>query len=122
MKKTVVALSVLCALLLAVLPAATASAGPQDREDVVQYDAAVLAELLGSYSESHPFPARLTNKIAKKRFDFEVNKKSTIVRYKRTHGGRDARLCVVHDNGGWATWNTRTRDLKSSGRGHACRF
>ena len=27
-----------------------------------------------------------------------------------------------HRKGGWATWSTRTTDIKSSGKGRACRF
>ena len=122
MKKTVVAVLALCALLLALLPAGTASAGPKSREDVVQREAAVLAELMAKYRDQGPYPRTFNNKRAKKDLDYEVAEKARIVHYKRLNGGDDYRLCVVHKNGGWATFSSRTGDLKSSGRGAACRF
>ena len=119
--KTVVA--VLAAVLLALLPGASAQAGPDQREDTVVQEVAVLAETMHHYQDQgRKYPRTMNNKRAKRDLGHEMAPGTKIVKYQRLNGGRDYRICVVHRKGGWATWSTRTTDIRSSGKGRACRF
>lgn len=109
-------------LMLALLPGpATADRG--EREDDLVTQAAVLAETMQYYADQgRRYPHTMNNERAKRDLGVEVERGMRIVKYKRLERGREYRLCVVHRKGGWATFSSRTRDLKSSGRGAACRF
>lgn len=123
MKKNAVSVSVLVGLLLALLPVSSAQAGRGEREDDLVTQAAVLAESMHHYvDEGRKYPRTMNNKRAKRDLGVEVERGMRIVKYQRLERGREYRLCVVHRKGGWATFSSRTRDLKSSGRGAACRF
>ena len=86
-------------------------------------EGAVLAETMHQYADGgRKYPRTMNNKRAERDLGVEVGRGMKIVKYKRLDRGRDYRLCVVHRKGGWATWSTRTTDIKSSGKGRACRF
>lgn len=122
MKRTIAALATSCALAVTLVPGPAAYAGPRSREEVVVHEAAVLAELFAGYHDARALPAKLNNKRALRLVGYKLAKHTKIVRYQRTRGGRDYRLCVTHKRGGWATWDSHARDIKSAGRGAACRF
>ena len=117
------AVSVLIALLLALVPGSPAQAGPGEREDQVVQEVARLAERMPYYrDQGRPYPRTMDNQRAKRDLGHEMSRGTRIVKYQRLHRGRDYRLCVVHRKGGWATFSTVTRDIRSAGRGAACRF
>jgi hypothetical protein len=108
-------------LLLALPP--SAQAGPREREDDLVTQAAILAETMPTYLDrGRKYPRTMDNRRAKRDLGVEVERGMRIVKYKRLARGREYRLCVVHRKGGWATFHSRTLDLKSAPRGAACRY
>lgn len=122
-QKTAVTVTVLLALALALLPGHPAQAAPRDREDDIVRQAAVLAETMHRYEDQgRRYPRTMNNRRAERDLGVEVERGMRIVKYQRLQRGREYRLCVVHRRGGWATFSSRTRDLRSAPRGAACRF
>jgi hypothetical protein len=114
--------SVLVAVMLAVsatIPAGAAVQMGESRKDYMTTQAAVMAEVV--HHEGGALPRKLTKRIVESRFGYELPDDVRIARYTRIDRN-DYRVCLTHTRGGWSTWNTRTRDIKASGRGRACRF
>lgn len=114
------ATAAIATLLLVLSSSAHAAAGPADRRDHVRTQTAVLAEVL--HHDGGTYPRKLTKKIVKHRYGYRLPKNVVIARYARLHEGRQYRVCLRHKKGGWATFASATGQLKSSGRGKACRF
>jgi hypothetical protein len=106
------------ALAATVVTGAPAHAG-DSRKDYMTTQAAVVAEVV--HHQGGALPRKLTRRTIENRFGHELPGDVSIARYKRFDAD-DYRICLVHERGGWSTWNTRTRDIKASGRGRACRF
>ncbi len=116
--KPISSVAVSLTLASAILAGAPAHAG-DSRKDYMTTQAAVMAEVV--HNQGGSLPRKLTRRIIEDRFGYELPGDVRIARYKRFDAD-DYRVCLTHERGGWSTWSTRTRDIKASGRGRACRF
>lgn len=122
----------------AVLPLATASpaAASERTERITRQQAQVVNNALQEHRAEHAgYPARLTERFwraSSSRLRADVRVTDYLLRDGGGDSGRDQatyRFCVVHDRGGWTTFDLRDdRDAPQVGvvdsgpRGAACRF